>query len=268
MFDFNKPEQRAILFLSSGCCQYPGNPQLDSVYVKGAAGNCRRDIVQNRVQNPETCSRVLKGDNQSQNGCEKLQRDTAQGNKPKSSRVCRKLQRKIEIQLQTTRLDHHNLQVTDYGYVERVFTNLRRKLNGTEDDEMFHLKTNVLIWGLFMSTTMKSAIHLGLEYDQNLSAYQNTNFGGIKTLFDISLRLISENAVEIQNLSTMMYDFSLWMRMTLCHDQVIRLATAKVHVYSDSVLCLGRKRHPSKANNNPRSTQNCLELRENQLKFE
>ena len=64
----------------------------------------------------------------------------------KSSRGCKKLQRKIEIQQQTTRLDHHNLQVTDYGYVEKVFTNLRRKLNRTEDDEMFHLKTNVLIW--------------------------------------------------------------------------------------------------------------------------
>ena len=27
-------------------------PQLDSAYVKGAAGNYRRDIVQNSVQNP------------------------------------------------------------------------------------------------------------------------------------------------------------------------------------------------------------------------
>ena len=57
-----------------------------------------------------------------------------------------KLQRKIEIQLQTTRMDHHNLQVTGYGYVEKVFTNLRRKLNRTEEDEIFDLKTNVLIW--------------------------------------------------------------------------------------------------------------------------
>ena len=82
--------------------------------VEGAAGNCRQDTVR--------------------------------GNMAKGSRSCGKLQRKIEIQLQTTRLDHHNLQVTDYGYVEKVFTNLRRKLNRTEDDEMFDLKTNVLIW--------------------------------------------------------------------------------------------------------------------------
>ena len=45
--------------------------------------------------------------------------------------------------------------------------NLRRKLNRTENDEMFDLKTDVLIWRLFMSTTMKSAIQLGVEYDEN-----------------------------------------------------------------------------------------------------
>ena len=53
----------------------------------------------------ETCSEVLKGDNQSQRACEKLQRDNVQGN------MRGKLQRKIEIQLQTTRLASHRLQV-------------------------------------------------------------------------------------------------------------------------------------------------------------
>ena len=95
---------------------------------------------------------------------------------------------------------------------------------------------------------MKSAIHLGLEYDQNLIACQNTNFEGVKTLFDISLRLISENSFKILNLFTMIYDFSPWMRMGLCHDQVIRWAKAKVHVYSDSVMCHQRISHPSEAN--------------------
>ena len=53
----------------------------------------------------ETCSQVLKGDNHSQRGCGKLQRDNVQGN------MRGKLQRKIEIQLQTTRLASHRLQV-------------------------------------------------------------------------------------------------------------------------------------------------------------
>ena len=36
--------------------------------------------------------------------------------------------------------------------------------------------------------------------------------------------------------------------MTLCHDPAIRWAKAKVHVYSDSVLSLGRISNPSEAN--------------------
>ena len=46
----------------------------------------------------------------------------------------------------------------------------------------------------------------------------------------------------------MMSDFSLWMRSTLCHDQVIKWAKATVHVYSDSVLCLGKMHSHSEAN--------------------
>ena len=118
---------------------------------------------------------------------------------------------------------------------------------------------------------MNSAIHLGLEYVQNLIACQNTNIEGIKTLFDISLRLIVENSFEILNLTTMLYDFSPWMRMTLCHDQPTKWAKTKVHVYSDSVLCMGRAHQLSEASNrfiisiNPTSTQNYLKLMKNQL---
>ena len=94
------------------------NPQLDSGSVKkGAAGNCERDIVQNRVQNPERRQAVSKE-----------LREIATGPLPRApcltvQGVAGKLQRKTEIQLQTTRLDHLHLQVTDYVHVEKVFTN-------------------------------------------------------------------------------------------------------------------------------------------------
>ena len=48
---------------------------------------------------------------------------------------------------------------------------------------MFDLRTSVQICGLFTSTTMKSAVHLGHEYEQHLIACQNTNIDEIKTLF-------------------------------------------------------------------------------------
>ena len=135
---------------------------------------------------------------------------------------CGKLQRRIEIQLEITGLDYHNLQVTDYEYVE---------MDRSENDEMFDLKTSALIWGLFMSTMMKSAVHLGHEDQQNLIAWRNTNFEEMKTLFEITLRLIVEKSFEILNFSTMMNDFSPWMRSTLCHGQLIKRAKAEVHVY-------------------------------------
>ena len=90
-----------------------------------------------------------------------------------------------------------------------------------------------------MSTTMKSAVRLGREYQQNLIASRKTNFSELKMLFDITLRLIVESS-EILNLSSMIFDFCLWMRSTLYHDQVIKWAKAKVYVYSCSVLCLGK----------------------------
>ena len=130
-------------------------------------------------------------------------------------------------------------QVTDYKYVEKVFTNLSHKLNRSENDEMFDFKTNGITWGLFVSTTMKSAVHLGREYQHILTARRNTNFEEIKTLFDITLRLIVENSFGNLNLSTMICDFSPWMSATLCHDQVIKWTKAKKLVFSDSVLVLG-----------------------------
>ena len=53
VFDFDEPEQRAIIFLWSGCFQYPGGSAVGfGGLSKGAAGNGRWVIVQNRVRNP------------------------------------------------------------------------------------------------------------------------------------------------------------------------------------------------------------------------
>ena len=95
---------------------------------------------------------------------------------------------------------------------------------------------------------MKASVHLGPSYDENLVACRNTNFDELKTLFDITQRLILEQSIEIQDVSTMIWNVTPWMRFTLCHDQVIKWAKLKVHVYSDSVLCLGKIYDHSEAN--------------------
>ena len=105
---------------------------------------------------------------------------------------------------------------------------------------MLDQRVNVVISGLFMSTTMKAAIHLGEDYNENLVACRNPYYDALKTLFDITQKLILNQKHEIKHISTIEWQFTPRMRYSLPHDKVIKLSKAKVHVYSDSVLCLGK----------------------------
>ena len=149
--------------------------------------------------------------------------------------------RGILNQFTSVKLDYHNFQVSDIPYIENVFMNVRQKLNRSKDDQMLDQRVSVLIWRSILVTTMKAAIHLGEIYKENLIANRNTNSDGLKTLFDITQRSISKQEFEMLKVSTIETGVS----STLLHDKVIKWAEAKVHVYSDSVLCLGRMQgHP------------------------
>ena len=93
--------------------------------------------------------------------------------------------RGIENQLARTKLDFHNMQISIYQFVEKVFDNLQHRLNLSEDAEILTEKTNVSIWGSFVSTTMKASVHLGPNYNENLVACRNSNF---QYVFSTSLR--------------------------------------------------------------------------------
>ena len=62
------------------------------------------------------------------------------------------------------------------------------------------MKTDVLMWALFMSSSMKAATHLGPKYIENLEVYKNTNFEEIQILFGITQKLMSGHSDEILNL--------------------------------------------------------------------
>ena len=49
-------------------------------------------------------------------------------------------------------------------------------MNLAEEAPVLDFKANVLIGGLFMSTTMKAAVHLGPNYNELLEAYSARNF--------------------------------------------------------------------------------------------
>ena len=70
----------------------------------------------------------------------------------------------------------------------------------------------------------------------------------MKQMFDISEKLIVGQSDEICGMTPINWEDSTWKHLSLVGDEeVISLSHAKVYVFSDSVLCLG------KANQNPQS---------------
>ena len=90
-------------------------------------------------------------------------------------------------------------------------------------------------WGLFMSSSMRAAIHLEQNYERNLETYKSTDFEQIENLFTINQNLVVDNPSETLDSRSL-----CWARSTLAHDQVKSWSKAKVRVYSDSILCLGK----------------------------
>ena len=75
---------------------------------------------------------------------------------------------------------------------------------------------------------MKVSIHLGPNYLANQGS------------LNIMQKLTLEHSEEILNVNTIESASPSWRRSVLSHDQVIQWTKAKVRVYSDSVLCLGK----------------------------
>ena len=84
------------------------------------------------------------------------------------------------------------------------------------------LKTYVLTWGMFVSSPMKAAIHLGPNYLANLDVYKNTHFEDIQCLLNNTQNLTLECSSEILIVNTTESASPSWTRSVLSHDQVIQ----------------------------------------------
>ena len=58
------------------------------------------------------------------------------------------------------------------------------------------MKTNELMWGLFMTSSMKAAILLVPKYTENLMVYKNTNFKEIQNLFGVTEEIQNVKAIS------------------------------------------------------------------------
>ena len=87
----------------------------------------------------------------------------------------------------------------------KVVQYLQMKLGITSSYSTFALealKDQCIDMGLFMSSSMKAAIHLGPNCLVNLEVYKNANFEEIQRLFNITQKLIMEHSEEILIMNT------------------------------------------------------------------
>ena len=95
---------------------------------------------------------------------------------------------------------------------------------------------------MFMSSTVEASVFMGENYSDNLHSIENTRENlTLKKMFEMSEQLILEQSDEIFGVSQISWESSPWKQLSLVNDEeVISLSHAKVYVFSESVLCLGR----------------------------
>ena len=97
-----------------------------------------------------------------------------------------------------------------------------------------------MIWWMFMSVTLESAVFMGKNYLDNQHSIKNTRDLTLKQMFDTSARLVSEQD-EISGVETIGWEnHSLKYLFLIGDERVVNLQRTKVYVFSDSVLCLGK----------------------------
>ena len=134
-------------------------------------------------------------------------------------------------------------------FLHRVKDRVRKILDQSSKDATQDSNKHSLIWRMFMSSTLQASVLMGKNYSETSHSIKNTGKDlTMKQMFDISEKLIVGQSDEICGVNTINWDDSSWKHLSLIGDEeVISLSHAKVYVFSDSVLCLG------KMNANPQS---------------
>ena len=116
----------------------------------------------------------------------------------------------------------------------------KKRISNVAGDEEEHS----MIWGMFMAVTIESAVLMGKNFQNNRNSIVNT--ADLTLMFDISAKSVTEQD-EISSLETIGWERHSWTYLSLIGDETItNLQRAKVYVFSDSVLCLGKiHQHPN-----------------------
>lgn len=87
-----------------------------------------------------------------------------------------------------------------------------------------------------MSSSMRAAINLGLNYERNLENYKFTNFEHVENLFSVAQVLEAENPLDMLTVKTFDPRSLCWTRSTLAHDQVKSWSKARKKCESTQIM--------------------------------
>ena len=142
-----------------------------------------------------------------------------------------------------------DLSLKSRSFLHRVNDRVRKMLDQSSKDAMQDSNKHSLIWWVFMSSTLEASVFMGKNYSENLHSIKNTEDLTMKQMFDISEKLTTEQSDETYGVTPINWEDSSWKQLSLVSDEeVISLSHAKVYVFSDSVLCLGKMHQNPKSN--------------------
>ena len=142
-----------------------------------------------------------------------------------------------------------DMSLKSRSFLHRVNDRVRKMLDQTSKDATQDSDKHSLIWRMFMSSTLEASVFMGKNYSEILHSIKNTGKDlAMKQMCDTSEKLIFGQSDEMYGVTPINWEDSPWKQLSLISDEeVISLSHAKVYVFSDSVLCLG------KMNENPQS---------------
>ena len=142
-----------------------------------------------------------------------------------------------------------DMSLLSRSFLHRVNDRVRKIQDQSSKDATQDSNKHSLVWWMFMSSAMEASVFMGKDYSENLHSIKNTwNNITVKQMCDVSEKLIVGQSDEIYGVNPINWEDSSWKQLSLVSDEeVISLSHAKVYVFSDSMLCFGKR------NQNPES---------------
>ena len=135
-----------------------------------------------------------------------------------------------------------DMSLESRSFLYKVNDRVRKTQNQSSKGAIQDSNKHSSIWGMFMSSTLEATVLIGKNYLEILLSIKNRGKDlTMKQMFDISEKLITEQPDEIYGVNTIIWGDSAWKHLSLVSsEEVVSLSRAKVYVFSDSVLCLGK----------------------------